>query len=117
MALNNFNEEFVIMNRITIQGPAGPSNAWADGPSVKLAPSFDNSTEMKIAMAQGVKSTGWIAAPMELRSVLKFDTYLRWGKYNTYVRITDDGVHTPDYATLPMRQTQYSAELVNILPR
>ena len=96
MALNNFNEEFVIMNRITIQGPAGPSNAWADGPSVKL---------------------GWIAAPMELRSVLKFDTYLRWGKYNTYVRITDDGVHTPDYATLPMRQTQYSAELVNILPR
>lgn len=115
IGLQNFNEDFIIMNRTTIQGPTGMVNAWSDGPKVSLAPMFDNSMETRQAMAAGVTSTGTIVAPIEMQNILKFDTYLKWVGRNTYVRLTDDGVKTPSMASV--KQIQFSAEKVAVLPK
>lgn len=105
---DNF-ENFTIVNKAVVDdGVGGTANAWADGTTIRGAMVFDNSSEMKIAMALGAKAVYTLTVRKNV--LLDHHTVLRRDSDGKIFRLTSnsDDKKTPKGAGLNMRQ--YSAE-------
>lgn len=107
--LENAYEDFTIINKIIVDdGYGGTSTTWADGAKIKGAMTFDNSADMKIAMAAGYRAAYTFTVKKHIN--LDFYTVLRRESDGIIFRLTSnsDDKKTPKTAGLDMRQ--YSAE-------
>lgn len=107
--LENAYEDFTIVNKTIIDdGYGGTKTTWVDGPPIKGAIVYDNSTQMKIAQAMGV--TAAYTLTVKKNVLLDYHTVLRRESDKKIFRLTSnsDDKATPASAGLDMRQ--YSAE-------
>ena len=107
--LENAYEDFIIMNKAIVEDTyGGIKPTWTEGITIRGAIVYDSSTQMKVAQSMGV--TG--AYTLTVKKNMLLDYYdvikrVRDGKYFRVLSNSDDN-HTPDTATLNMRQ--YSCE-------
>lgn len=102
-------ESFTVLNKsILDDGYGGTTTVWTDGASIQGAIVFNNSTQMKIAQAMGVK--GAYTLTVRKNTELDYHTVLRRESDKIVFRITSnsDDKKTPESASLNMRQ--YTAE-------
>ena len=102
-------EKFIVMNKTTVpDGYGGTTTIYTDGVPIDGAMPYDNSTQVKIAQAMGVKNTYTLTVRKNVE--LDYHTVLKRVKDNVYFRLTSgaDDNQTPKSAGLNMRQ--YSAE-------
>lgn len=106
-------DEYVIMNRaVEDDGEGGTITHWKEGAKVKMALDLGRSSEVRAAMAQGLKTV--FTATFPKATPVKYGDYLRAGDGEVY-RITsepsDNG--TPPGATF---QTLYATAIREELP-
>lgn len=97
-------EEFVFMNKtIEADGYGGYITAWADGALFMAVARLDNSTEARVAEAQGVKALYTILTPKAM--LLDFHDVVKRVSDGAIFRVTSDGQDnkTPKSATLNIR--------------
>ena len=102
-------EDFTVLNKSVIDdGYGGVETVWSDGATIKGAMVFDNSTQMRSAMAMGVTSAYTFTVKKSIE--LDYHTVIRRESDKKIFRLTSnsDDKKTPDSATLNMRQ--YSCE-------
>lgn len=107
--LENAYEDFTILNKSVVDdGYGGVITVWTDGAKIKGAMVFDNSAQMKIAMAAGYMSAYTLTVKKDIE--LDFHTVIRRDSDGVVFRLTSnsDDKKTPESAGLNMRQ--YSAE-------
>ena len=111
--LENAYEDFTILNKSVVDdGYGGVTTTWADGAVIKGAMAFDNSAQMKTAMAAGAKAAYTLTVKKHIE--LDFHTVLRRESDGVIFRLVSnsDDKKTPESAGLNMRQ--YSAEEFNL---
>lgn len=115
-----FGEQLYIMDKKTQQGPAGPVVTWSRGLPFEAKIQFDNSTEMQIAMAQGVKVSGYLSVDVDKNGKPKVpidvNTYIEFPKLNIYARTVDTGIVEAG-EDAPFQERQYGVEAMTSLPR
>lgn len=102
-------EDFTIINKsIVDDGYGGVETVWTDGATIKGTMVFDNSAQMKTAMAAGYKAAYTLTVKKHIN--LDFHTVLRRESDGVVFRLVSnsDDKKTPNTAGLDMRQ--YSAE-------
>jgi len=102
-------EDFTILNKSVIDdGYGGVETVWSDGATIKGAMVFDNSAQMKAAMAMGVTSVYTLTVKKSIE--LDYHTVIRRENDGRIFRLTSnsDDKKTPESANLNMRQ--YSCE-------
>lgn len=107
--LENAYEDFTILNKsIVDDGYGGVTTVWTVGATIKGAMVFDNSAQMKTAMASGYMSAYTLTVKKNIE--LDFHTVIRRESDGVIFRLTSnsDDKKTPKGAGLNMRQ--YSAE-------
>ena len=107
--LENAYETFTILNKsIVDDGYGGVTTEWTDGATIQGAMVFDNSAQMKTAMAAGYTSAYTLTVKKHIE--LDFHTVIRRESDGVIFRLTSnsDDKKTPESAGLNMRQ--YSAE-------
>lgn len=107
--LENAYEDFTVINKAVVDdGYGGTTTTWTDGAHIKGAMVFDNSAQMKTAMAAGYKSAYTLTVKRHVQ--LDFHTVIRRESDGVIFRLTSnsDDKKTPVSAGLDMRQ--YSAE-------
>lgn len=107
--LENAYEDFTVINKAVVDdGYGGITVTWTDGAKIKGAMVFDNSAQMKMAMAAGSKSAYTLTVKRDI--LLDYHTVLRRESDKVIFRLTSnsDDKKTPPTAGLDMRQ--YSAE-------
>lgn len=107
--LENAYEDFTVLNKSVVDdGYGGVVTEWSDGATIKGAMVFDNSAQMKTAMAAGYRSAYTLTVKKHIE--LDFHTVIRRESDGVIFRLTSnsDDKKTPDSAALNMRQ--YSAE-------
>lgn len=103
--LDNAMEEFTIIDKTTVSdGFGGFTTAYTDGATIQGAIVLNNQTELKVAMAQGVKSVYTLTTKKNV--VLQYHQVLRRESDLKIFRVTTDGddLATPQTANLNMRQ-------------
>ena len=107
--LENAFEDFTIINKVvTADGYGGTVTQWVDGATIRGAIVYDGSTQMKVAMAAGVKAAYTFTVKKSVS--LDFHDVIRRESDSKVFRLTtnSDDMKTPETAMLNMRQ--YSAE-------
>ena len=107
--LENAYEDFTILNKSIIDdGYGGVTTTWTDGATIQGAMVFDNSAQMKTAMAAGYKAAYTLTVKKHIE--LDFHTVIRRESDGVIFRLVSnsDDKKTPESAGLNMRQ--YSAE-------
>jgi len=102
-------EDFTVLNKSVIDdGYGGVETVWSDGATIKGAMVFDNSSQMKAAMAMGVTSAYTLTVKKSIE--LDYHTVIRRESDGRTFRLTSnsDDKKTPESANLNMRQ--YSCE-------
>ena len=98
-------EDFKVINKTKEpDGYGGTVDTWTDGVTIKAVAVLDSSVEMIVAMAQGVKASYTVTTPKSVN--LKYHDVIKRVSDGKIFRVTSDGddKHTPDVATLNMRQ-------------
>ena len=111
--LENACEDFTVINKAIVDdGYGGTTTTWTDGAVIKGAIVFDNSAQMKTAMAAGAKSAYTLTVKKHIE--LDYHTVIRRESDGVLFRLTSnsDDKKTPSSANLDMRQ--YSAEEFHI---
>lgn len=113
-----FEENLYLMDKKTQQGPAGIVVKWSRGAPFKAKLQLDNSMTVQLALAQGVKVSGFLAIPTDPSGKPKvpvgIDTYIEFPKLGLYVRVADTGV--VEAGSGVFKERQYSVEAVTALP-
>jgi len=107
--LENAYEDFTILNKsIVDDGYGGVVTVWTDGAVIQGAMVFDNSAQMKTALAAGYSAAYTLTVKKDIE--LDFHTVLRRESDGVVFRLksNSDDKKTPKGAGLNMRQ--YSAE-------
>ena len=107
--LENAYEGFTILNKsIVDDGYGGIATVWTDGATIQGAMVFDNSAQMKTAMAAGYKAAYTLTVKKDIE--LDFHAVIRRESDGAVFRLVSnsDDKKTPKGAGLNMRQ--YSAE-------
>lgn len=102
-------EPFTVINKtIVSDGYGGITTTYVEGAEIKGAIPYDDSTQVKIAEALGVKATYTLTVKKNIE--LDYHTILRRERDKKYFRLTSGtgDKQTPASAGLNMRQ--YSAE-------
>ena len=92
-----------INRAIVPDGEGGRITTWTDGAEFRAAIRLDNSTQARIAAAQGVTALYTVITPRSV--VLQYHDVIRRYSDNKVFRITSDGddKRTPNSAGLDMR--------------
>lgn len=107
--LDNAFENFTVINKVTTaDGYGGTTTQWVDGATIQGAIVYDGSTQMKVAMAAGVKAAYTFTVRKSV--ALDYHDVIRRESDGKIFRLTtnSDDMKTPETAALNMRQ--YSAE-------
>ena len=101
-------EDFTVLNKsIVDDGYGGTTTVWTDGATIKGALVFDNSAQMKTAMAAGAKGAYTLTVRKNVE--LDYHTVLKRANGQLFRLISNsDDKKTPEGSTLDMRQ--YTAE-------
>ena len=98
----------LLERRRTTDGEGGWATQWVDGPQFEAAITLDNSTQARVAQAEGVTNVYTIttsrATPLSFHDVLRRDAD---GKV---FRVTSDGIDKRTPASAGLDMTQVSAE-------
>lgn len=103
--LDNAMERCCYVNRNKVpDGYGGTTTQWRDGAEFQAAIVLDNSTEARVAQAQGVHDVYTVTT--RKNTVLEYHDVIRRLSDNKIFRVTSDGDDkaTPNTATLSMRQ-------------
>lgn len=103
--LENAMEDFIIYNKIKeSDGYGGTVDTWVEGVTIKAVSVLDSSEEMRVAMSQGFKASYTITTAKNVN--LQYHDIIKRVSDGKIFRVTIDGddKHTPDSATLNMRQ-------------
>ena len=106
-------ESFTIINKLAVpDGLGSVTTTYVDGAEIKGAMPYDNSTQVKVAQAMGVKAVYTLT--VRKKDALDYLTILRRERDKKYFRLTSgtDDKQTPASASLDMRQ--YSVEEFDI---
>lgn len=98
-------EDFKVINKIKeSDGYGGTVDTWVEGVTIKAVSILDSSEEMRVAMAQGVKASYTITTAKNVN--LQYHDVIKRMSDGKIFRVTSDGddKHTPESATLNMRQ-------------
>lgn len=98
-------EDFKVINKIKeSDGYGGTVDTWTEGITIKAVAILDSSAEMRVAMAQGVKASYTVTTQKNVN--LQYHDVIKRVSDGKIFRVTSDGddKHTPDAATLNMRQ-------------
>lgn len=104
--LDELKEPCIMLDKQSISdGRGGLVQRWVDGAEIKAAITVDDSTQTKIAQAQGVKAVYTITTAKAIN--LQFHDVFRRVSDGKIFRVTSDGDdnHTPARAGLDMRVT------------
>lgn len=104
MALDDYKEDFAFMEKVRVSdGLGGFTDQWKQGAIFRAGISTTQSTEMRLAEAQGVTSKYDIYVSLDIP--LNFDDVIKRIKDNTYYRITSkiEDMVTPKKAMLQYR--------------
>ncbi len=97
-------ETFIIMNKIsTPDGYGGRTVEWTEGAPIQGALAFNSSIEAQVAMANKVASVYTLVTKKSV--ILEYHEVLKRKSDGKILRVTSDGddLHTPDSASLDMR--------------
>ena len=97
----------VRLHKTTVDdGYGGETTAWVEGARLDIVFSFDNSTEARIAQAQGVTNRYTLTVDRD-RSLEYHDVFRRLSDDKVF-RVTSDGSdnETPDRSLLNMKQAE-----------
>jgi len=96
-------------------GGGGIKRSWTDGTVFSAAISNDISTEMRIAAANGVKSTFTVAAHKDLP--IKADGYFKRISDGIFFRVSSSPADMITPGIAPLQHKQFSAERLEVLPK
>ena len=105
--VNNAMEKSYIMDKTTTpDGYGGVKTVWKEGAEIKIAYSFNSSTEARIAAVQGVNNRFTLFTKKSI--VLQHPDVVKRASDGKYFRITSDGKdnRTPDTAGLDLRAVE-----------
>lgn len=103
--LDDAMESFNIIDKVKVSdGYGGTIDSWSEGITIKAVAILDSSAEMRVAMAQGVKASYTVTTQKNVN--LQYHDVIKRVSDGKIFRVTSDGddKHTPDSATLNMRQ-------------
>ena len=103
--LDDAMESFNIINKIKVSdGYGGTIDSWSEGIEIKAAAVVDDSTEMRVAMSEGVKTSYTITTNKNVN--LQYHDVIKRQRDGKIFRITSDGddKYTPAASTPNMRQ-------------
>ena len=106
-------ESFIVIDKTTVSdGYGGTTTTYTEGVEIMGAMPWDNSTQVKIAQALGVKSTYTLTVRKNVE--LDYHTILKRKRDGLYFRLTSgtEDHQTPVSAALNMRQ--YTVETFNL---
>lgn len=115
MALRNFDEAIIIMDRVTTNTPSGIVSVWREGAGIQASITVKDGLEIFAAMAQGVKVTGYIVVDRKDAEFIKYNTYIKWVSRDLYLMISNDGIQAPTISSMPI--AQFAVEVLRGLPK
>lgn len=105
--LDEYYENYTLMTKtLTPDGYGGYNTTWKESGTFKAAAVLDSSIEAEIGKVQGVTSVYTVTTPKEI--TLDYHDVIRRESDKRTFRVTSDGTdkHTPNSATLNMRQVR-----------
>lgn len=108
------------MNKTVQTGPAGPVVSWSPGAEIEAKLSISNMNEVLIAMAQGVRASGYLVVDVDKsgkpKVPIEMNSYLKFPKGGFYIRVADSGVVEAGEGA-PFQERQYTVEAMETLPK
>lgn len=107
-------EKCIIMDKTTVpDGYGGVITVWVEGAEFKAAIVLDDSIQARIAEQQGVTALYTITTNKNIN--LQFHDVFKRSKDGKIFRVTSDGddKHTPDSATINIRQVSAEEWILN----